>query len=400
MTTDVQKGPELRSETMTVNMGPQHPSTHGVLRLVLELSGEVVVGADTTIGYLHTGIEKTAEQKKWQQVIPLVERMDYLGAQSNSLAFCLAVEKLLGVEMPERVKDIRVLIAELQRIASHLVWLGTHGLEIGAISVMMYCFREREQLLNVNEMLAGFRMFPSYLRIGGLREDLPEGFHDAVKTFLDKFPSKLKEYEDLLTKNQIWLKRTKGVGVMSRQDALDYGLVGPMARATGLTYDVRRAFPYLNYDTYDFDVPIASHGDVYDRYLVRIEEMRQSTRIAQQALARISPRGVYDIQDFRIVPPPKDKVYTEMEALIQHFLIYSQGFTVPAGETYVPIEGPRGEHGFTIFSDGTNRPYRIKLRAPSFYACQGLPKLIVGGMIADVIAVIGSTDVVMGDVDR
>jgi NADH-quinone oxidoreductase subunit D len=400
VTTDVQKGPELRSETMTVNMGPQHPSTHGVLRLVLELSGEVVVGADTTIGFLHTGIEKTAEQKKWQQVIPLVERMDYLGAQSNSLAFCLAVEKLLGVEMPERVKDIRVLIAELQRIASHLVWLGTHGLEIGAVSVMMYCFREREQLLNVNEMLAGFRMFPSYLRIGGLREDLPEGFHDAVKTFLDKFPSKLQEYEDLLTKNQVWLKRTKGVGVMSRQDALDYGLVGPMARATGLTYDVRRAFPYLNYDTYDFDVPIASHGDVYDRYLVRIEEMRQSTRIAQQALARISPRGVYDIQDFRIVPPPKDKVYTEMEALIQHFLIYSQGFTVPAGETYVPIEGPRGEHGFTIFSDGTNRPYRIKLRAPSFYACQGLPKLIVGGMIADVIAVIGSTDVVMGDVDR
>jgi NADH-quinone oxidoreductase subunit D len=392
--------PELRSETMTVNMGPQHPSTHGVLRIVLELSGEEVVNADTTIGYLHTGIEKTAEQKKWQQIIPLVERMDYLGAQSNSLAFCLVVEKLLGVDVPERVKDIRVLIAELQRIASHLVWLGTHGLEIGAVSVMMYCFREREQLLNINEMLAGFRMFPSYIRIGGLREDLPVGFHDAVGTFLNKFPSKLKEYEDLLTKNQIWLKRTKGVGVLSRQDVLDYGLMGPMARATGLSYDVRKSFPYLNYRTYDFDVPVASNGDVYDRYLVRVEEMRQSTRIAQQALKRISPRGVYDIQDYRIVPPPKDKVYTEMEALIQHFLVYSQGFTVPAGEAYVPIEGPRGEHGFTIFSDGTNRPYRIKLRAPSFYACQGLPKLIVGGMIADVIAVIGSTDVVMGDVDR
>jgi len=392
--------PELRSETMTVNMGPQHPSTHGVLRIVLELSGEEVVNADTTIGYLHTGIEKTAEQKKWQQIIPLVERMDYLGAQSNSLAFCLVTEKLLGVDVPERVKDIRVLIAELQRIASHLVWLGTHGLEIGAVSVMMYCFREREQLLNINEMLAGFRMFPSYIRIGGLREDLPVGFHDAVGTFLNKFPSKLKEYEDLLTKNQIWLKRTKGVGVLSRQDVLDYGLMGPMARATGLSYDVRKSFPYLNYSTYDFDVPVASNGDVYDRYLVRVEEMRQSTRIAQQALKRISPRGVYDIQDYRIVPPPKDKVYTEMEALIQHFLVYSQGFTVPAGEAYVPIEGPRGEHGFTIFSDGTNRPYRIKLRAPSFYACQGLPKLIVGGMIADVIAVIGSTDVVMGDVDR
>jgi NADH-quinone oxidoreductase subunit D len=368
--------PELRSEIMTVNMGPQHPSTHGVLRIVLQLSGETVVGADTTIGYLHTGIEKTAEQKKWQQVIPLVERMDYLGAQSNSLAFCLSVERLLGIEMPQRVRDIRVLIAELQRITSHLVWLGTHGLEIGAVSVMMYCFREREQLLNVNEMLAGFRMFPSYLRIGGLREDLPIGFHETVKAFLDAFPDKLNEYEDLLTQNQIWLKRTKDVGVISKDDAIAYGLVGPMARAAGVPYDV------------------------YDRYLVRVEEMRQSTRIAQQALARITPRGIYDIQDYRIVPPPKDKVYTEMEALIQHFLIYSQGFTVPAGESYVPIEGPRGEHGFSVISDGTNRPSRIKLRAPSFYACQALPNAIIGGMIADVIAVIGSTDVVMGDVDR
>jgi len=385
---------------MTVNMGPQHPSTHGVLRLVLELSGEIVVSADTTVGFLHTGIEKTAEQKKWQQVIPLVERMDYLGAQSNSLAFCLSVEKLLGVEVPERVRNIRLLIAELQRITSHLVWLGTHGLEIGAVSVMMYCFREREQLLNINEMLAGFRMFPSYIRIGGLREDLPPGFHEAVKTFLDAFPEKLNEYEDLLTQNQIWLKRTRTVGVIPKDVAVAYGLVGPMARAAGVPYDVRRAFPYIGYESYDFDVPVGTAGDVYDRYLVRMEEMRQSTRIAQQALSRISPRGVYDIQDYRIVPPPKDKVYTEMEALIQHFLIYSQGFTVPAGESYVPVEGPRGEHGFSIVSDGTNRPYRIKLRAPSFYACQALPLAITGGMIADVIAVIGSTDVVMGDVDR
>jgi NADH-quinone oxidoreductase subunit D len=391
---------ELRTETMTVNMGPQHPSTHGVLRLVLELSGETVVSADTTIGYLHTGIEKTAEQKKWQQVIPLVERMDYLGAQSSSLAFILAAEKLLGIEVPERVRNIRVLIAELQRLASHLVWLATHALEIGAVSVMMYCFREREQLLNINEMLAGFRMFPSYLRIGGLREDLPSGFHQAVKTWLDRFPDQLREYEDLLTKNQIWLKRTRGVGVVSKDDVMAYGLVGPMARACGISYDVRKTFPYLGYETFDFIVPVASAGDVYDRYLVRVEEMRQSTRIAQQALARITPRGVYDIQDYKIVPPPKDKVYSEMEGLIQHFLIYSQGFNVPAGEAYVPIEGPRGEHGFTIISDGTNRPYRIKLRAPSFYACQALPKMLVGGMIADVIAVIGSTDVVMGDVDR
>jgi NADH-quinone oxidoreductase subunit D len=265
---------------------------------------------------------------------------------------------------------------------------------------MMYCFREREQLLNVNEMLAGFRMFPSYLRIGGLREDLPSGFHAAVKDWLDRFPDKLREYEDLLTKNQIWLKRTQNVGVITKDVAMTYGLLGPMARAAGVAYDVRRAFPYLNYQTYDFDVPTQTAGDVYARYLVRVEEMRQSTRIAQQALARITPRGVFDIQDYRIVPPPKDRVYSEMEALIQHFLVYSQGFNVPAGEAYVPVEGPRGEHGFSIVSDGTNRPYRIKLRAPSFYACQGLPKMLVGGMIADVIAVIGSTDVVMGDVDR
>jgi NADH-quinone oxidoreductase subunit D len=394
--------PELRSETMTVNMGPQHPSTHGVLRLILELSGETVVNADATIGFLHTGIEKTAEQKKWQQVIPLVERMDYLGPQSNSLGFILSVERLMGIEskIPERVKNIRVLIAELQRISSHLVWLGTHALEIGAVSVMMYCFRERELLLNINEMLAGFRMFPSYLRIGGLREDLPPGFHQTVTAFLDRFPSKLTEYEDLLTKNQIWMKRTRGVGVLSKEDTIAYSLVGPLARAVGIDYDVRRAFPYLGYETYEFDVPTRTHGDVYDRYLVRIEEMRQSVRIAKQAIQRITPSGVFDIQDYRIVPPPKDKVYTEMEGLIQHFLIYSQGFTVPPGEAYVPIEGPRGEHGFYIVSDGSNRPYRIKSRPPGLYACQAVPKMIEGGMIADVIAVIGSTDVVMGDVDR
>jgi NADH-quinone oxidoreductase subunit D len=394
--------PELRSETMTVNMGPQHPSTHGVLRLVLELSGETIVKADATIGFLHTGIEKTAEQKKWQQVIPLVERMDYLGAQSNSLAFCLSVERLLGVEaqMPARVKDIRVLIAELQRIASHLVWLGTHALEVGAVSVLMYCLTDREKLMNINEMIAGFRMFPSYIRIGGLREDLPPGFHEAVTAFLDTFPARVDEYERLLTKNQIWLKRTKGVGALSKEDTIAYGLVGPIARAVGVPYDVRKMFPYIGYETYQFDVPTRIHGDVYDRYLIRVAEMRESVKISKQALARISPRGQFDIQDYRIVPPPKDKVYTEMEALIQHFLIYSQGFTVPPGDAYVPVEGPRGEHGVSIVSDGSNRPYRIKMRPATFYACQALPKMIEGGMIADVIAVIGSTDVVMGDVDR
>jgi len=392
--------PELRTDTMTVNMGPQHPSTHGVLRLVLELDGEVVRSTDVTIGYLHTGIEKTAEQKKWQQVIPLVERMDYLGAQSNSLAYALSVERLLGLTMPARVQDIRVLIAELQRIASHLVWLGTHAMELGAISVMLYCFRERELLLNINELVAGFRLFPSYIRVGGLREDLPRGFHDAVNAFLDRFPGKLDEYEDLLTKNQIFVRRTEGVGVITGEDAIAWGLAGPIARAAGSTYDVRRAFPYLTYPSYDFSVPTAPEGDVYARYRVRIQEMRESVGICRQAIQRIPPAGEWAAADPRVVPPPKDRVYSEMEALIQHFLIYSQGFTVPAGEAYVPVEGPRGEHGAYVVSDGTNRPWRVKMRAPSFYACQALPFMIQDGMIADVIAVIGSVDVVMGDVDR
>jgi NADH-quinone oxidoreductase subunit D len=392
--------PALRSETMTVNMGPQHPSTHGVLRLVLELDGETVLSASPTIGYLHTGIEKTTEQKKWQQVIPLVERMDYLSAQSNSMAFCMSVEKLLGAEVPERVKNIRVLLAELQRINSHLVWLGTHGMEVGAVSVMLYCFRERELLLNINEMIAGFRLFPSYMRVGGLREDLPRGFHEAVRSFLDRFAVKLDEYEDLLTKNEIYLKRTKGVGVITKEDAVAYSLLGPIARAAGVTYDVRKAFPYLGYETYDFAVPTATDGDVFARYTVRVAEMRESMKICRQALDRITPTGPHAVDDPRITPPPKDRVYTEMEALIQHFLIYSQGFSVPAGEAYVPVEGPRGEQGFSVVSDGTNRPWRIKSRAPSLLACQALEKMIVGGLIADVIAVIGSIDVVMGDVDR
>jgi NADH-quinone oxidoreductase subunit D len=392
--------PDIKTEIMTVNMGPQHPSTHGVLRIVLELDGETVLSAAPTIGYLHTGIEKTTEQKKWQQVIPLVERMDYLSAQSNSMAYCLSVEQLLGVEIPERVKNIRVLIAELQRINSHLVWLGTHGMELGAVSVLMYCFRERELLLNLNEMLAGFRMFPSYMRVGGLREDLPRGFHDAVRAFLDRILPKLHEYEDLLTKNEIYIERTRGVGIISKDDAVGYALVGPIARASGVDYDVRKYFPYLGYETYDFAVPTQTAGDVFARYLVRIAEMKESVKLCRQALERIPPVGAFAIDDPRITPPPKDRVYTEMEALIQHFLIYSQGFTVPAGEAYVPVEGPRGEQGFTVVSDGTNRPWRVKSRAPSLLACQALEKMIVGGLIADVIAVIGSIDVVMGDVDR
>jgi NADH-quinone oxidoreductase subunit D len=392
--------PEIRTETMTVNMGPQHPSTHGVFRLILEIDGEVVVSAVPTIGYLHTGIEKTAEQKKWQQVIPLVERMDYLGAQSNSLAFALSVEKLLGLEMPDRVKWIRVLLAELQRINSHLVWLGTHALDLGAVSVMLYCFRERELILNINEMIAGFRMFPSYIRVGGLREDLPRGFHEAVTELLDRLPGKIDEYEDLLTKNTIFLLRTQGVGVFDLDQCYAYGLVGPIARAAGSTYDVRKDFPYTGYETFDFQVATAQNADVYDRYRVRMQEMRESVKICRQALERITPAGEYQVNDPQVVPPPKDQVYTEMEALIQHFLIYSQGFTVPRGDAFVPVEGPRGEHGMYIVSDGTNRPLRVHLRPASLLACQAMPPMVVGGLIADVVAIIGSTDIVMGDVDR
>jgi len=366
----------------------------------MELDGEVVQSVMPTIGYLHTGIEKTAEQKKWQQVIPLVERMDYLGAQSNSLAYALAVEKLLGLEMPQRVKDIRVLIAELQRIASHLIWIGTHGLEIGAVSMLFYAVRERELLLNINELIAGFRFFPSYIRIGGLREDLPRGFHDTVNAFLDRFPTKIDEFEGLLTKNDIYRRRTEGVGIISKEDAYSWGLMGPIARAGGSDYDVRKYYPYQGYETYDFNVPTATEGDVYARYRVRVAEMRESVKICKQAIQRISPIGAWACDDRRVVPPPKDQVYSEMEALIQHFLIYSQGFTVPAGEAYVPVEGARGEHGCYVVSDGTNRPWRVKMRPPSFMAIQALPSVVKGGLIADVVAVIGSTDVVMGDCDR
>ena len=392
--------PELRTETMTVNMGPQHPSTHGVFRLVLELDGEVVVSGKATVGYLHTGIEKTSENKKWQKVVPLIERTDYLGAQSNSLAYALSVEKLLGLEMPDRVKWIRVLIAELQRINSHLVWLGTHAMDLGAVSVMLYCFRERELLLNINEAIAGFRMFPSYIRIGGLREDLPRGFHEQVRELLERMPKKLGEYEDLLTGNPIFVKRTTGVGLFSLEQCYQYGLVGPMARAAGSTYDVRKAYPYCGYETFDFEVPTYTGADVFDRYRARMREMHESIKIATQALDRITPRGAFQVDDPRVVPPPKDKVYSEMEALIQHFLIYSQGFTVPSGEAFVPVEGPRGEHGVYVVSDGTNRPVRVHLRPPSLLACQAMEPMVEGALIADVVAIIGSTDIVMGDVDR
>jgi NADH-quinone oxidoreductase subunit D len=326
--------------------------------------------------------------------------MDYLGAQSNSYSYALSAEKLLGIEVPDRVKWIRVLLVELQRINSHLVWLGTHAMDLGAVSVMLYCFRERELILNINELIAGFRMFPSYIRIGGLREDLPLGFHDAVNALLDRMSGKITEYEDLLTKNSIFTNRTQGVGLFTLDQCYAYGLVGPIARAAGSTYDVRKAFPYGGYDTFEFDVATREQADVYARYLVRIQEIRESVRICKQAIARVTPTGEYQVNDPRVVPPPKDKVYTEMEALIQHFLIYSQGFTVPQGEAYVPVEGPRGEHGTYIVSDGTNRPARVHFRPASLLACQAMEPMVVGGLIADVVAIIGSTDIVMGDVDR
>jgi NADH-quinone oxidoreductase subunit D len=367
---------------------------------VLELDGEVIVSATSTIGYLHTGIEKTSENKKWQQVVPLIERTDYLAAQSNSLSYALSVEKLLGLEMPDRVKWIRVLIAELQRINSHLVWLGTHALDLGAVSVMLYCFRERELLLNINEAIAGFRMFPSYIRIGGLREDLPRGFHEQVRELLERMPKKLGEYEDLLTGNPIFVKRTTGVGLFNLEQCYQYGLLGPMARAAGSTYDVRKAYPYCGYETFDFEVPTYTGADVFDRYRTRIREMHESVKIALQALDRITPRGAFPVDDPRVVPPPKDKVYTEMEALIQHFLIYSQGFTVPSGEAFVPVEGPRGEHGVYVVSDGTNRPVRVHLRPPSLLACQAMEPRVVGALSAAVVAGIGSTDILRGAVGR
>jgi NADH-quinone oxidoreductase subunit D len=391
--------PDIKTEVMTVNMGPQHPSTHGVLRLVLELDGETVLSASPTIGYLHTGIEKTAEQKKWQQVIPLVERMDYLSAQSNSMAFCLAVEQLLGIEIPARVRDIRVLLAELQRINSHLVWLGTHGMEVGAVSVMLYCFREREQLLNINELLAGFRLFPSYMRVGGLREDLPRGFHAAVTAFLDGFGPKLEDYEDLLTKNEIYLKRTQNVGVISKEDAVAYSLLGPIARAAGVDYDVRKDYPYSIYPELEFDVPVATTGDCYDRYLVRIEEMKQSIRMLRQCLKQI-PDGPIMVDDPRCALPPKRDTYNTIESMIRHFKHIMDGIRVPPGETYCFVEGGNGELGFYVVADGTGRPYKAYLRSPSFVHLSTANQLIHNHLIADVVPIFGMINMIGGECDK
>ncbi|MBI5166530.1 MAG: NADH dehydrogenase (quinone) subunit D [candidate division NC10 bacterium] len=389
----------IQTRTMVINMGPQHPSTHGVLRLVLELDGEVAVKCTPVIGYLHTGMEKIAEAKRYQQVIPITDRMDYLAPMSNNLAYILAVEKLLGIEVPERTKYIRVLLAELTRIKSHLVWLGTHAMDIGAMSVFLYCFREREKVLDIYEMVSGARMMSSYFRIGGLREDLPEGFEKKVWEFVEEFPSRVDEYEDMLTRNRLWTQRTKGIGVIKAEEAIDLGLSGPNLRACGVPWDVRKSNPYLDYEKFDFQISLGKNGDVYDRYLCRIFEMRQSNEIVRQALEGM-PGGPINVNDPKIIPPPKKLVRRDMEALIHHFLLYSQGFNAPEGEVYQAIEAPKGELGFYIVSDGTNKPYRVKVRPPSFVNLQSLPKMVEGRLVADVVAVIGSIDIVLGEIDR
>jgi len=388
-----------RPRTLVLNMGPQHPSTHGVLRLLLELDGETIVSAQPDIGYLHTGIEKEFEVKFYQQGVTLTDRIDYLAPLSNNLCYCLAVEKLLGLEIPPLAQWMRVMLTELTRLNSHLVWLGTHAIDIGAMSVFLYCFREREDILRIFEMFSGQRMMTSYFRIGGLALEPPRGWQKPVKSFIDVFPSRVDEYEELLTNNRIWIGRTRGVGRFPLEDMLDLGVTGPMLRAAGLKYDARKAQPYSGYEKFDFEVPTRTENDVYARYLVRIEEMRQSARIIKQALEGM-PDGRWTADAPHVVLPDRDKMKTQMEALIYHFKIVTEGFRVPAGEVYQVIESPRGEVGYYVVSDGTAKPYRVHVRGPSFGNLQAIPRMVVGTLIADVIASIGSMDFVLGDSDR
>jgi NADH-quinone oxidoreductase subunit D len=386
--------------TMILNMGPQHPSTHGVLRLVVEIDGETIVRIMPDIGYLHTGIEKTTEAKFYQQVVPLTDRIDYLCPMTNNLAYCLAVEKLLGLEIPKRAQWIRVMLNELTRINSHLVWLGTHALDIGAMSVFLYCFREREDILRLFEMVSGQRMMTSYFRIGGLSLDLPLGFLERLKNFADRFPSNIDEYENLLTNNPIFMRRLKGVAYISKEDAIALGASGPTLRGSGVDIDLRRDTPYSGYENFKFNVPTSTVGDVYARYLVRVQELRESIGIVKQALDGMPEAGPIKADAPKIVLPEREKMKTEMEALIYHFKIITEGFAVPAGEVYSAIESPRGEMGYYIVSDGTAKPYRVHMRSPSFANLQALPMMCEGRLIADVVAAIGSIDIVLGDCDR
>ena len=405
----------VREETMIINMGPQHPSTHGVLRMALALDGEYVVSCRPVIGYLHTGIEKSTEYRTWQQGVTFVTRADYLSPFFNEAAYCLAVERLLGIEAPPRAQVIRVMVMELNHIASHLVWLATTGLELGAISMMLYGLREREEILRIFEMVTGLRMNHAYVRVGGLSMDLPDGAVDRIKAFLRVMPGRIHEYEELLSGSPIWRQRTVGIGYVPPEELLALGITGPMLRAAGISWDLRKDMPYGGYETYDFDVPIREAGDCYARYEVRAEEMRQSLRIVQQCLERLSP-GPVMIEDPKLRWPAQLEVGPDgignsmsyvkhimeesMEALINHFKIVTQGFKVPAGEVYEAVESPRGELGYYVVSAGANRPYRVHIRGPSFVNLQLVPKMVEGNLVADVIASVASVDPVMGDADR
>jgi NADH-quinone oxidoreductase subunit D len=392
-------GTESKRRTMTLNMGPQHPSTHGVLRILLQLDGETIIKAEPDIGFLHTGIEKQCETRNYQQVVPLTDRVDYLANLSNNLCYVLAVEKLLQIEVPPMAQWMRVMLTELTRINSHVVWLGTHALDIGAMSIFFYCFREREKILRIFEMFSGQRMMTSYFRIGGLALEPPRGWEKAVKAFIDEFPSNVDEYENLLNNNPIWKIRTQGVASVPLEDLLDLGVTGPMIRAAGLKWDVRKSEPYSSYEKFDFEIPCNNDNDVWGRYRVRMDEFRQSARIVKQALEGM-PSGPWQADAPKVVLPGREKMKTQMEALIYHFKIVTEGFRVPAGEAYQCIESPRGELGYYVVSDGTAKPYRIHMRTPSFANLMALPALIEGRLIADSIAGLGSMDFVLGDTDR
>jgi NADH-quinone oxidoreductase subunit D len=386
-------------QTMVLNMGPQHPSTHGVLRLVLEIDGEIVVRLYPEIGYLHTGIEKTCEAKFYQQVVPLTDRIDYLSPMHNNLCYCLAVEKLLELPIPDKAQWMRVLLAELTRLNSHLVWLGTHALDIGAMTVFLYTFREREDILRIFELVSGQRMMTSYFRIGGLAMEAPLDFFDRVSSFIKTFPEKIDEYVNLLTGNPIFVNRLQNVGHLSAADAIALGVTGPPMRASGVDFDLRRDMPYSSYEKFDFKVPISQRCDVWGRYLVRLDEMRESVKIINQALAGM-PEGPVKANAPKIVLPDREKMKTQMESLIHHFKIVTEGFAVPAGEVYQGIESSRGQMGYYVVSDGTAKPYRVHMRNPSFASLQALETMCKGRMLADVVAVIGSIDVVLGEIDR
>jgi NADH-quinone oxidoreductase subunit D len=392
---------DLRSseDILNLNFGPNHPSTHGVLRLVVDLNGEEVVGVAAVVGYLHTGFEKNMEQKSWWKAITYAPRIDYVSFQNNELVFVLAVEKLLELEVPARATWMRMLLAELNRIHSHLVWLGTAALELGAISMFWYCFRERDRILDLFELVAGFRMHTRYFQVGGLAEDIPRGFFDECAKFVELMPKAIDDYEGLIDRSPIWLERTRGVGLLSADDAIALGQSGPVLRGSGVDWDLRRAQPYLAYDQVDFRVPVYHEGDVWARYRVRVEEMRESVRIVDQALRRL-PEGPWIADDRKVVLPPREELHTSMESLIHHFKIVTEGFRVPEGEIYTTVESPRGELGCYVVSEGGPKPWRVKFRAPSFVALQATATCMSDALIADMIAIVGSLDTVMGEVDR